>query len=128
MDVRILDVGQCGFDHRAITSFLQSIVKAQVDAAGTAAEASQLVRQNHYALVLVNRLLDQDGSSGLELIKQLRLNADCPRLMLVSNKPEAQRQAIAAGALPGFGKNSLHKPQTAEHLRAVLEAKEGQEK
>ena len=42
-------------------------------------------------------------------------------MMLVSNYPEAQQQAVASGALPGFGKNALGRPETMTALRAALE-------
>ncbi|MGC8541661.1 MAG: response regulator [Phycisphaerae bacterium] len=127
MGVRILDVGQCGFDHAAITDFLEHIVSAHVDAANTAQEAEKLLQQNQYNLVLVNRILDRDHSSGIDLIKHLRQNPNCPPLMLVSNLPDAQAKAVAAGALQGFGKATIHLPQVAEHLRAVLVAGHVQE-
>lgn len=120
MQVRILDVGQCGFDHAAIADFLQQIVSAHVDPAGTTAETEKLLQQNRYDLVLINRILDRDGSSGIDLIKQLRQLPNCPPLMLVSNLPDAQAKAMAAGALQGFGKSGIHLPQTAEHLREIL--------
>jgi DNA-binding response OmpR family regulator len=122
MQVRVLDVGQCGFDHAAIADFLQHIVSAHVDIAGTAAETEKLLQQTRYNLVLINRILDRDGSSGIDLIKQLRQVPNCPPLMLVSNLPDAQAKAIAAGAVQGFGKSAIHLPQTAEHLREILAA------
>ena len=89
-----------------------------------AAETETLLQQNEYNLVLVNRILDRDGSSGIDLIKHLRQIPNCPPLMLVSNLPDAQAKAVAAGALQGFGKSTIHLPQVAEHLRAVLAAGE----
>jgi hypothetical protein len=40
--------------------------------------------------------------------------------MLVSNYPEAQSQAIALGAVSGFGKADLGKPRCQRALAAVL--------
>lgn len=120
MDVRILNVGQCGFDHAAIHDFLQRVVPATVDFAGTAEETEKRLQGNRYDLVLINRILDRDGSSGIDLIRQLRKTPNCPPLMLVSNLADAQAMAVAAGALPGFGKSAIHLPQTAEHIREVL--------
>ncbi len=122
MNVRILDIGQCGFDHAAIVDFLQHIVSATVESAATGAEAEKLVRQNPYQLVLVNRILDADGSSGIDLIQRLCKIPNCPPVMLVSNLPEAQAGALAAGAVQGFGKAGIHLPQTAEHVREILAA------
>jgi CheY-like chemotaxis protein len=120
MPPRVLDVGQCGFDHSAIADLLEKLSGAQVDNADSAEEAQELVEQNKYHLILINRILDADGSSGIELIRKLRNRPGCPPVMLVSNHPDAQLQAIAAGAVEGFGKAAIHLPQTAEHLEQVL--------
>jgi hypothetical protein len=42
------------------------------------------------------------------------------KVMLVSNYPEYQSQAVALGALPGFGKAALREPDTAELIRKAL--------
>jgi DNA-binding response OmpR family regulator len=120
MPPRVLNVGQCGFDHAAIAEFLSQVAGAEVDAADTVENTERELAKHRYNLVLVNRLLDADGTPGVELIARLRQRADCPPLMLVSNHPAAQARAMAAGALEGFGKATLHLPQTAEHLRQVL--------
>jgi CheY-like chemotaxis protein len=96
---------------------------AEVVTAHTAREALDLLRQGGFRLVLVNRVLDADGSPGLSFIQQLKSDEkmrDVP-VMLVSNYEDAQRQAVAAGALPGFGKSALGQPQTVARLRKVLE-------
>jgi hypothetical protein len=41
-------------------------------------------------------------------------------VMLVSNYEDAQREAVAAGAQPGFGKAALGQPQTLARLKEVL--------
>ena len=41
-------------------------------------------------------------------------------MMLVSDKPDAQAEAVAKGALPGFGKAGLRHPETAQRIRAAL--------
>ena len=40
--------------------------------------------------------------------------------MLVSNFPDAQAQAVEAGAEPGFGKKSLNAPETIARLSSHL--------
>ena len=75
------------------------------------------MRSTRYDLVLVNRVLDEDGSSGLELIRALKHDpalADVP-VMLVSNHADAQEAAFDLGASPGFGKASLHSDATLAH-------------
>ncbi len=40
--------------------------------------------------------------------------------MLVSNYEDAQQDAVARGALPGFGKAALRQPETRNRLAAIL--------
>lgn len=74
------------------------------------------------ALALVNRVLEPgfDTDSGLELIRELRKSKPDLKLMLISNYADAQAQAVAAGAYPGFGKNDLTSARVAEVLHAAL--------
>jgi hypothetical protein len=73
-------------------------------------------------LLLVNRAMEPGyhHSNGVDYIKHLRTNAPRARLMLVSNLPHAQNDAVAAGALPGFGKDNLMSAETTERLRSAL--------
>lgn len=119
---RVLSVGQCGADHFAISSMLQKTFATEVVAAHDAEEAQALLRENDFALVLVNRVLDANGTSGVELIGHIKADKTFPKVpvMLVSNYEDAQRQAVENGALPGFGKASLTQPRTVARLRAIL--------
>ncbi len=121
--LRVLDVGQCGFDHTAIADFVHQSTGAVVDRAATAADMDACLARHRYALILINRILDADGTPGLDVIKNMKNKPGCPPLMLVSNFPDAQRAAVDAGAVEGFGKNSLHLARTAELLRAAVERK-----
>ncbi len=40
--------------------------------------------------------------------------------MLISNFQDAQQEAVAAGAFPGFGKSQLYDDSTSERLRDAL--------
>jgi CheY-like chemotaxis protein len=120
---RVLSIGQCGADHGAITRVLHLHFSAEVIHAEDWDEALTCLRREPFDLVLVNRLLDADGSSGLEIIKKLKVDEELRRLpvMLVSNLDDAQGQAIQAGAENGFGKASLGQPAMLERLRRFLE-------
>jgi len=120
--IRVLSVGQCDYDHGSISRLLSQRFQATVDPAETAAEALQAVARERYNLVLVNRLLDWDGSEGLEVLQQIReqQGTSAPPVMLVSNLAEAQAASVAAGGVAGFGKNALQAPQTLELLRPYL--------
>jgi CheY-like chemotaxis protein len=89
-----------------------------------AADQAALLRSLPTArLLLINRTLDgeYDLQTGVELIRQLKDAPQPPRaaLMLVSNFPEAQAEALAAGAVPGFGKRDMYSPETK---RRILDA------
>ncbi len=106
---RILDVGQCGFDHGSISRHLTKAYGAEVARASSTAEALKVLRGGKFDLVLVNRVFDRDGTPGLDLIRALKADPDLADLpvMLVSNYPEAQAEARTLGALPWFGKADL---------------------
>jgi two-component system, chemotaxis family, chemotaxis protein CheY len=119
---RVLDVGNCSMDHGAISDLLASRFSADVVQAHGPDDALSELRGGKFDLVLVNRKLDQDQSDGLEIIKQIKAD---PQLaptpcMLITNFPEHQATAVAAGAEPGFGKSSLSAPETIERLKQYL--------
>jgi CheY-like chemotaxis protein len=119
---RVLSIGQCQADHSRISRLLHTQFSADVVAADTAEQALKHLQRERFALVLVNRVFDADSHSGLDFIRALRQRADIPEMpvMLVSNFPEAQEEAAAAGAVPGFGKDHLHELETIEKLRRYL--------
>ena len=121
MAKRVLDIGNCGLDHGAITGMIQTNFGADVDQANTAADALPMLEQSDYDLVLVNRLMDVDGSSGMDVIARIQQKHAILHLMLISNFDEYQDAAVAAGAVQGFGKNAVGAPQTVELLAQYLE-------
>ena len=122
MSKRVLDVGQCALDHGNIRHLLAQHFDVQVEQAHSTPEALGRLKQEAYDLVLVNRLLDRDHSPGLDLVQQLKADEQLAAIpvMLVSNYPASQQEAVAAGAAPGFGKSEYRDPATVEKLRAVL--------
>lgn len=117
MTTRILDVGQCGMDGGRMARLWQTNLNAAVDRCDTARDAFDRVAKTDYDLILVNRVLDLDGSSGLDLIRNLIKSGTSTPVMLVSNYPDAQKEAIALGAVQGFGKADLDKPGTVELVK-----------
>jgi two-component system chemotaxis response regulator CheY len=118
---RVLSVGQCAADHGSITRLLKQVA-AEAVPADSAEEALSRLRQESFPLVLVNRVFDATGEGGLDFIRRVKGDPelqDVP-MMLVSNFPEAQEEAAAAGAIPGFGKDGLREPATLDLLRAHL--------
>ena len=119
---RVLSVGQCSPDHYGICRLLGEAFGAEVAAADQAEEALAAAKAGDFDLVLVNRVFDATGESGLELIRRLRADADtsCTPVMLVSNYEDAQAEAAALGARPGFGKAELGDSATQERLAQAL--------
>lgn len=116
---RIALVGHCGPDSYAIRGAVQAMVPgAEVRFVNDGAAAEQAAAAGD--VLLVNRVLDGDfeTSSGLELIRALAPRG--ARVMLVSNYAEAQAEAEAAGALPGFGKAGLYSAAMRERLAAAV--------
>lgn len=127
----ILLVGHCRPDFSMLRSAITSMcpganVKAINDSGALDAGIGDA------ALLLINRVLDGDfvqhtGTSrdkdpdGLALISALAVRDDHrARLMLVSNFDDAQREAVARGALPGFGKKDLYSGVLRDALASVL--------
>lgn len=119
---RVLDVGNCSPDHSAISATLSRHFQAEVVQAHGPEDTFAALKSGKFDLVLVNRKLDQDYSDGLEIIQQIKADpalAATP-CMLITNYPEHQAVAVAAGAEQGFGKLSLSAPETIERLGKFL--------
>jgi len=122
----VVSVGQCGFDNSQIRDLVRSIDPALIlHVADDLADTLQVLREQagHVRLVLVNRILDSDGSSGVDLIRTVKKsskNGSGVPLMLVSDIESAQASAVAEGAVPGFGKSAIRAAQTRERLRQAL--------
>jgi two-component system, chemotaxis family, chemotaxis protein CheY len=128
MPARVLDVGQCGPDHRAIQTYLTRNFDCDIAQTDDAVGALALMKSCRFDLVLVNRKLDIDYSDGVDVIRALKAEpaTSAVPVMLITNYPEHQEAAIAVGAIRGFGKLEFGKPETRAVLAAVLERKENE--
>jgi CheY-like chemotaxis protein len=124
MAKKVLDVGQCDYDHGNIKNLIESNFDASVDRSHMFEDTLDKLRLNAYDLVLINRLLDQDHSEGLELLKQIKADAELSsvHVMMITNFEEHQETAIAAGAVAGFGKAQYDEPGTLQNLKSALQA------
>ncbi|MGI9427357.1 MAG: response regulator [Bythopirellula sp.] len=122
MPKRVLDVGNCGPDLAAITSFLTSNFECLVEQAHGPEDTLAKLRAGSYDLVTINRKLDRDYSDGVEILKAIKSDNELSSVpvMLVTNLPEHQDLAVSHGALRGFGKLEYELPETREKLQAVL--------
>jgi two-component system, chemotaxis family, chemotaxis protein CheY len=120
---RILLVGHCRPDAWLLKGAVErAIPDADIVMVSSSADLDRELEAAH--LLLVNRVMDGyfEHSLGQALIRALkpRLGARAS-LILVSNLPDAQAEAVAAGALPGFGKSDLHSDDTRQRLRTAIE-------
>lgn len=124
MTKRVLDVGNCDPDHAAIRRLLEREFTAEVVRAQQGSDAIEQLRSRPFDLVLINRKLDIDYTDGIDILKQLKADDELSSVpvMLVTNFPEHQQAAVAAGARYGFGKLELASPATRERLAEVLGA------
>jgi two-component system chemotaxis response regulator CheY len=119
---KVVLVGHCGPD----SSYLRMAVSAAgPDVSVTAADDEQSLQRVLAAgvdLVLLNRILDYgfDEDEGVPLIARLKGTHPNLKTMLVSNYADAQAAAVAAGALPGFGKREIGTPKVKQLLQRAL--------
>lgn len=85
-------------------------------------EALLRLKSESFDLVLVNRKLDHDYSDGTELVAGMKADPDLKNVpvMLISNYPDAQQEAVALGAEYGFGKLELSQRGTQERILRAL--------
>jgi two-component system chemotaxis response regulator CheY len=122
MTKRVLDVGNCVPDHAAIRRLIEGNFEAQVAQAEDLAGALAELQKQPADLVLVNRKLDLDYSDGMAIVRHLKADPQwsATPVMLITNYPEYQAEAVAAGATPGFGKQELRTNETLEKLKRFL--------
>ena len=122
MTKRVLIVGQCGADYSSISRMLQANFDVECSNADSRQVALKTGQEHAFDLVLVNRILDRDGSAGLEVVRDWVGNHATGRIpiMLVSNFADAKQEAVELGAVPGFGKSQLHDQETLQRLGSLL--------
>ena len=122
MKRKVLDVGQCNADNYRISKLLEQHFDVQVDRSHSLTHVIEAVSSTDYDLILINRLLDTDGSAGMDVLASLKHNpssAEIP-VMIVSNYQDAQDLAVEKGAVAGFGKADLDSAETRAMLSQYL--------
>jgi len=121
---RLALIGHCGFDSGSLAQFAQDIApEAEVVRINDQAGLDKVA--DDQTLLLINRVLDgrfDIGGSGIELIQSLAKREDAPPMMLISNYEDAQQEAEAAGALPGFGKSQIADQATRQRVAEAISA------
>jgi len=122
MGKRILLVGHCNIDGPRLQEVISSeIPGSQVERVNSDADLDRTVGEGA-DLLLVNREPVGFDESGLDLIRKVCGQNPGTKVMLVSDYPEAQDEAVGAGALPGFGKSQIGSPELVETVGRALGA------
>ena len=123
MPKKVVLVGHCGPDSSYLRIAISKASKdIQILSADDENELSQILAQQP-DLLLVNRELEFGFAErhGVKLIEMLSKQKPPVKMMLISNFPEAQQEAVKAGAVLGFGKREVGTPKVTEILQAVLQ-------
>lgn len=120
---KVLSVGQCNPDHNSLFQFLTMNFKCSVVRIDSTEEAMSRLEKESFDLVMVNRKLDIDYTDGTILIEKMKKSPKFNRIpvMLVSNYPEYQDEAVKLGAIYGIGKMEYSKPEIISRFQGVLE-------
>jgi len=119
---KILLVGHCGPDSTYLRIAVRSAIgEATISSAGDRAALDRAIKDG-VDLILFNRELDYgfEPATGVDMIRVLKQQHPDLKMMLITNYPEVQSAAIAAGAVPGFGKRDIGSPHARELIRGVL--------
>lgn len=123
MTATVISAGQCGFDSGGISRMIGNVGGSVIttDSMQTTLAKALEIQPN---LILINRIFDATGESGLECIKKFKEDKGLQNLplMLISNYEDAQQQAVALGALRGFGKRSLSDKAVIQLLKQILQS------
>ncbi|MCB1141741.1 MAG: response regulator [Leptospiraceae bacterium] len=119
---KIMSVGQCNPDHFSIANFINSFLEAEIIRIDSTEEAIERLASEKVDLVLVNRKLDLDYTDGTILIEKMQKDEQFKSIpvMLISNFPEYQEEAKKMGAVQGFGKSDLGKPETIDLIQRTI--------
>jgi two-component system chemotaxis response regulator CheY len=123
MTKKVLLVGHCGPDTTFLRMAIHSVdPQAAIVSAETEDELATVLTDG-VDLLLANRVLDPEfgGSTlGVDLIRNVHAAHPALPCMLISNHADAQTAAVAAGAMPGFGKRDIGSGVAKTALKLAL--------
>jgi two-component system chemotaxis response regulator CheY len=122
MSKKVALIGHCGPDSSYLRMAVSSAERGvSVVMADDEQELSHVLSDG-VDLLLFNRELGWgfDESLGVDVIRRLRVKHPDVKMMLVSNYPEAQAEAVKVGALPGFGKREIGSAKVKDLIQSAL--------
>jgi len=125
MTKTVLEIGNCNPDHSALSRMLVTNFGVRVLRAHELKDSLELLQKEPVDLILINRKLDIDYSDGLEILQHFKQDDQLKGIpaMIITNYPEHQEAAVAAGAEYGFGKLQFADVATQDRLSRFLDKK-----
>jgi DNA-binding NarL/FixJ family response regulator len=122
MSHRIVLVGHCGVDAPRLEAAVSKILPRADVISVNSEEQLQEICDEGADLLLINRQLPYgfESEEGVELMCELQQMHPDVKMMLVSDRPDAQERARRAGAIDGFGKADLGSRRIADILKLAL--------
>lgn len=116
---KVLLVGHCGFDSGSLTHLVSDTMG--IKAVRVNSDAALKKQADASTLLLINRVLDGDfqAGDGVALVEEIASQSDAPKMMVITNYPDVQQKAQAAGALEGFGKNDMGDAGVSQRLKSL---------
>ena len=124
MSQRIVLVGHCGVDAPRLEAEVSKILPRADVISVNSEQQLQDVCDEGADLLLINRQLPYgfESEEGVELIEEIQQTHPDVKVILVSDRPDAQEAARKAGAVDGFGKADLGSGKIATVLHEALKA------
>ena len=117
---RVILVGHCGIDGPRLQQEISSKAPDfDVTRINDLEELESAVKEGA-DLLLVNREPVGFEEEGVDIIRDVHQKYPDQKMMLVSDYPEAQDEAVKAGALPGFGKADIGSTKLVETVKGAL--------
>ena len=125
MPQRIVLVGHCGVDAPRLEAAVSRCVPSAEVISVNSEHRLEEVCDEGADLLLINRELPFgfDAEEGIELMRELKQVHPTVKLMLVSDRRDAQAKASEAGGIEGFGKADIGSKRVSSCLRQALKQK-----
>ncbi len=127
MAKRVVLVGHCGIDGPRLQEEISSKAPDfEVTRINDLEELQSVVKEGA-DLLLVNREPVGFEEEGVDIIRDVHQKYPDQKMMLVSDFPEAQDEAVKAGALPGFGKADIGSAKLLDTVKGAMSGGHGRE-
>ena len=119
----IVLIGHCGFDSAGLRGQCRAALPGVPVVDADNDEQLQKVAGDG-GLLLINRVLSGGfpEPDGVALARRLAQQQHPARTLVITNYPDVQREAVDAGAMPGFGKNDLGTDRATTRLKEAWAA------